>query len=431
MKRFIFLIGILFSNLSFAASFEIEQWKTSNGATVLFYPTKEVPMLNLVVAFAAGSAYDGQSFGLSSLTAAMLNQGAGNMDATQVAEKLADSGAQFEAQSNRDMLSLQLKTLTTSEALEASLDLFHVILSKPTFRQDAFNQIKNQKLATIAQTGESPDEVASILFYEHVYKNHPYAHPVDGTLDTVKKITHWQVKDFYKKYFVSANATLVMVGDISSAKAHEIAETLMKSLPEGQSALAIPMASPLEKMDKIVKPFPSSQTVLRLGQLGIEHHDKDYFPLVVGNYILGGGSLVSRMALDIREKQGLTYHVSSEFLPMPAKGVFVIGLSTKNGQAQKALQSIDDILAKFIKEGPDEQELIAAKKYLVGSFPQALASNNQIASMLLRLSFYKLPKDYLNTYTAQIENVSLESIKAAFAKLIQPNKMVEVTVGTP
>lgn len=408
----------------------IEQWKTKNGVSVAFYPAEEVPILTVAIAFAAGSAYDGAHFGLSQLTSSLLKQGSGKLDVTQIAEKLADSGGQVETQSSRDMLMLQLKTLTEPKSLQEAMEIFTLMLTKPAFRLDSFNQIKNQQLMAITQTEESPDDVATKMFFEHLYKNHPYAHPVNGTLATVKNITQSHVKDFYKKYFVGANATLVFVGAISSEKAHALAEALTKDLPEGQKAAAVIQAKPLTAPEDIKESFPSSQTVLRLGQLGVTHNNPDYFPLLVGNYILGGGSLVSRLSLDIREKQGLTYNVSSQLIPLPGEGVFVIGLSTKNDQVSTALNGVETILKQFVADGPNNQELVAAKKYLIGSFPQSLASNNQIAGLLLRLFFYKLPSDYLSTYTARIEAVQLHEIKDAFAKLIQPNKLLVVTVGS-
>lgn len=430
MKRLIVIMICILSQFTHAASFQnLEQWQTQNGAQVVFYPAMEVPMLNIALAFAAGSAYDGSAFGLAAFTAAMMSQGSGPFDATQIAEKLASVGSQFDSQASRDMVMLQLKTLTREEALKPATETFSLILAKPAFRQEAFNQIKNQQLMAVAQIEESPDDVASRLFFENLYKNHPYGHPVNGNAETIKNIAPWQIREFYKKYYVAANATIVLVGAISSQKAHELADELTKNLPQGSAALSVPKATGLSKAEIVTKDFASSQTVLRLGQLAITHHDKNYFPLLVGNYILGGGSLVSRLALDIREKQGLTYNVSSQMIPLPGTGIFVIGLSTKNDQARHALDTTRSILEAFIKEGPTEQELIAAKKYLTGNFPQSLASNNQIAGVLLRLVFYHLPKDYLSSYRARIESVTLKSIKEAYASLIHPDKLLEVIVG--
>jgi zinc protease len=150
---------------------------------------------------------------------------------------------------------------------------------------------------------------------------------------------------------------------------------------------------------------------------------------MVGNYILGGGSLVSRLGIEVREKRGLTYGVDSQFLPMPGEGPFVIGLSTKNNQAAQALTITHDTLNAFIQDGPKEQELESAKHYLTGSFPLSLASNRSIANLLLRMSFYHLPDNYLETYVARINSVTNDEIKLAFKQHVNPDKMLLVTVG--
>lgn len=419
----------LFAMQVHAASFKTKKWLTANGARVVFYQAKEVPMLDIKVAFAAGSAYDGKAFGLGALTANLLDQGNGNLDANQVAEKLADTGAQFDVEISRDMSILSLKTLTSEQALHQAVDTFSLILNKPNFRQEAFNREKNQLLVAIAQSQESPDNVANITFFEKLYPNHPYGHPVNGTIDTVKAIQSWQVRNFYKHYYVGANAVIVLVGAISEEQAHQLAEQLTQSLPKGEAAAPIPKASPLPSAEKIKVDFPSSQTMIRLGQVGINHSSANYFPLLVGNYILGGGSLVSRLAVEVREQRGLTYGVISQFMPMPGDGPFLISFSTQNDQASNALEVTRETLTKFLQNGPDEQELTAAKQYMSGSFPLSLASNSNIATMLLQIAFYQLPDDYLDTYVARIESVTVADIKAAFDQQIKPDNMLLVSVG--
>lgn len=422
------VVSVLTTSLS-AASFKTQKWQTSNGAKVIFYQANEVPMLDIQIAFAAGSAYDGKAFGLSALTANLLNQGNGNLDTSQVAEKLADTGAQYEAEVNRDMSVLGLRTLTSEAALKQAVDTFSLIINKPTFRQESFNREKNQMLIAITQAQESPDDMANITFFEKLYPNHPYGHPVNGTTNTMKAMQSWQVRNFYKRYYVAANAVIVLVGDISEEQAHQIAEQLTQPMLKGEAAPAVPKASALAAAEKIDVPFPSSQTTIRLGQLGISHKDPNYFPFLVGNYILGGGSLVSRLAVEVREQRGLTYGVVSQFLPMPGDGPFLVSFATQNKQAKDALQVTREILTQFLRNGPSEEELTAAKQYLSGSFPLSLSSNSNIATMLLNITFYQLPDDYLDTYVARIETVSAAEIKEAFAKLIKPETMLLVAVG--
>ena len=412
-----------------AKAFETLRWTTKNGAQVVFYQAKEVPMLDISVAFAAGSAYDGEAFGLSALTTHLLNQGSQGLDANHVAEQLAETGAQFDSASSQDLVVLNLKTLTQPEALKEASKLFATIITHPDFPEEAFNQAKRQQLMSITQAEESPDEIANKAFYQILYKKHPYAHPVIGTSDRVNLIKKEQVIDFYRNFFVSSNAVIVLVGAIDKSTAEQLAEQVTHDLPKGLAAADIPPADALSEELDVEIQFPSSQTILRLGQLGITHHDSNYFPLMIGNYIYGGGALVSRLANELREKRGLTYGVYSQFSPMPGKGPFLISLSTKNSQVKTAIDVIRATLASFIQTGPNEQELLAAKQYLTGSFPLSLASNRSIADMLLKMAFYHLPDDYLRTYVARINAVTTEEIKRAFQQVIVPTKLLQISVG--
>ncbi len=413
---------------SFAA-FKTEKWHTDNGVTVVFYQAKEVPMLDLSMAFAAGSAYDGDHFGLSALTTQMLNEGNKGIEASVIAERLANTGAQFDASTTRDMITLNLRTLTTVPALTEATDILQQIINHPDFPPAAFARQKQQMLMAVTHREESPDELATINFFKTLYQNHPYAHPVNGTAKSIKQLTREQVIHFYKQYFVARNAVLVMVGAINSKQAHELADKISHELPAGTHASAISKAAQLPNAQQINIPYPSSQTVLRLGQLGIDHQNQHYFPLIIGNYILGGGSLVSRLAVEVREKRGLTYGVDSQMVPMPGEGPFLISLSTRTNQANNALQITKNILNQFVEKGPSNEELTAAKDYLIGSFPLSLSSNRAIANVLLHMSFYNLPDDYLDTYAERIKAVTGEEIKQAFQQQVDPAKMLLVTVG--
>lgn len=409
--------------------FKYEQWRTSNDTQVVFYPTMEVPMLDINVAFKAGSAYDGEQFGISSLTTSLLNQGNNGMDADTIAEILADTGAQYSSQSNRDMAVFSLRTLTNIDAMTKAINNFSLIISHPDFPEASFKRGKNQQLRAIAHSMESPDTVAEDTFFNLLYNVHPYAHPIIGDTKHVQEIQIDDVRNFYKRHYNGSNAIIVIVGAIESKNAHEIAEKLIAEIPKGEPALAIPEATPLSADKNINVPFKSSQTVLRIGQLGISHHNKDYFPLFVGNYILGGGSLVSNLAIELREKRGLTYGVYSQFSPMPGKGPYIIGFSTRSDQAIEAAKITNRILTSFTEQGPTDSEIAAAKLYLTGSFQLSIASNRSIADVLLRIAFYNLSHDYLNTYLDAINKVTKTEIITAFQSHIKPNKLLQVSVG--
>lgn len=425
----IFLIAFKCHAASANTHLNAKHMTTKAGTPVVFYQTMDLPLLDVHIAFHAGSAFDGQRFGLSALTTSLLNQGNAQQDANQIADQLANVGAQFAAENNRDMVLVTLRTLTQAEALKQALKTYASIIQSPDFPEDAFQRQKNQQLISIQQSLESPEEVADQTFFKALYQSHPYAHPIDGEKKTVESITRDDVQQFYLQYFTKKNAHIVLVGAIDEAQALAIAEQITEKLPLGQLPSTLPKARQLSQEMDIVIPFKVSQTVLRIGQLGIDHHNPHYFALLVGNYILGGGNLVSQLAHELREKRGLTYGVYSQFVPMNALGPFVIGFSTQNQQAKNAEILTRDTLNAFIKNGPTAQELKDAKAYLTGSFPLSLASNQSIASILMKISFYQLPHDYLNRYIEHINAVTQEEIKKAFEAQLNAAQLLQVSVG--
>jgi len=429
-NKFLFLALLLLSKASFGTPHHPERWQTQKGVQVIFYKAMEVPMLDISLAFRAGSAYDGERFGLSAMTSHMLNQGNQGKGATVVAQSLANLGSQYSEENGYDMVVFNLRTLVSPEALSPSLAIFKGILNQPDFPPNAFAREKNQQLMAIKQSKDSPEDIAIKAFFKILYKDHPYGHPVDGTTETVSSIQREELVNFYKRYYVANNAILVIVGAIDNQQAHTLAENLTNPMTPGNKAPAIPEAKKLSTSQTVQIPFPASQTVLRLGQIGIDHNNPHYFPLMVGNYLLGGGALVSKLAIELREKNGLTYHVDSQFIPMPGKGPFLIGLSTRKKQTQKALTLTKEVLSNFIQKGPSEEELLAAKQYLTGSFPLSLSGNKAIAGILLRMAFYQLPDDYLDTYLKNIEAVTAASVQAAFQQVIDPKTLLLIEVGS-
>ena len=430
LLKYISIVCLLLISPWSEAQVLIQHWVTSKGAAVYFVPTSTLPMLDLKVAFAAGSAYDRNTFGLAALTLNMLNQGNKGMNATQIAEGFEKIGARLGSSLDRDKAVLSLKTLSDPKHLTQALRYFQYVVQSPDFPEKAFLREQKNTLIAMAQTEESPASVAEKHFFAALYPNQPYGHPILGQEETVKKMKRADLERFYKTYYVAQNAMIILVGNVTRAQAEKIAFNVSEGLPEGKKAPPLPPGS-----HALTKPihqhinFPSHQTVIQLGSLGISHLDPDYFPLIVGNYILGGGSLVSRLASEIREKRGLSYYIYSYFDPLLSQGPFIITLATRNKQALEALSLTQKTFARFIEEGPTPAELEDAKKYLIGSFPLKLDSNAALAGVLLTIGFYHLPLQYLDTYQDKIAAVTLSEVKAAFKKHMDPEASVTVTVG--
>ena len=176
-------------------------------------------------------------------------------------------------------------------------------------------------------------------------------------------------------------------------------------------------------------PFPSTQAHVMIGQPGDKRGDKDYFPLYLGNHGLGGSGFTSRLMKEVRVKRGLSYSVYSYFIPMQENGPFMMGLQTKLSQTDEAIKVAREVLAKFQKEGPSEEELKASKLNIIGGFPLRTASNKDIIGYIAMIGFYGLPLDYLNTFTDTVAGINRDQVVDAFKRRVHPDKMLTVIVG--
>lgn len=430
LKKLILILCFSFAGQpSFAKVLDIQQWQLKNGANVFYVYTPELPLLDLNLMFDAGSARDDKAYGLANFTAELISEGTTTLTADQIAENFADTGSVFGSGSGRDSASFTLRTLTEKPLMKKSLTTFSNIINHPTFPEENFTRLQNQLLQAIEHQKQSPGVLANNKFYQLMYGDQPYGHPPIGNKTTLLALSTDTIDNFYQKYYVGRNATLVIVGDVDKKQAQAIAQQTIGQLPKGRAPQATAKATykPAELIEHI--PFPSTQTYIRIGDLAIDRHNPDYYALVVGNYILGGGSFVSRLFQEVRENRGYTYHISSHFIPMQNRGPFLITLQTRNDMADKAIDLTYDIVHQFVKDGINPEELDNAKKHIIDSFPGRIASNKDILANVSLIAFYDLPLDYLDTYQDKIKNVSQQQINKAFERYIKPDQMLTVTVG--
>lgn len=420
---------LLVAALGAEAAPEIQAWNTETGARVLFVPSPELPMIDVQVVFDAGSARDGERSGLASMTAAMLTQGAADWDADAIAERLDTVGASLSADADRDMTTLSLRSLTRQPAMDTALDTLSAVLSAPRFDDADLERLRQNRLIALRQDDESPRTVGQKAFFRQIYGSHPYSADPSGTADTVTAISRDDLIEFHRRHYTGANALVAIVGALDRPQAEALANRVTAGLPAGEPLAPLPAVSALDTAVLEQISFPSSQTTVLAGQPGMQRGDPDYFVLYVGNHILGGSGLVSLLMEEIREKRGLSYSTYSYFVPLAQPGPFLMGLQTKNDQAGQAQAVMLDTLRRFIADGPTEAELTAAKKNITGGFPLRIASNSDIVGYLAMIGFYKLPLDYLDRFTDRIEAVSVEQIKDAFSRRLNPDQLAIVVVG--
>ena len=426
IKKIFFTIVVLtFSTVN--AGIKIEHWLTADGAKVYFVENHDLPMLDISISFKAGSARDTlKDNGIASLTNHLMLLGSGGVDEVDLANQFTDIGAQLDSSFDQDKSSFSLRTL--SEKKDKAIQLFNLVLHKPDFNGEVITREKKRYFASIRQGETEPSSIASKAFMKAIYANHSYALPESGTVETLESIDQLQLKEFYNNYYLSNQSSIVIVGDVDIAVAKNIASNLSAGLPNNPNTSfysKVEIANPQE----IKIQHPSSQAHLYYGGAVIKRGDPDFFPLYVGNYILGGGGFVSRLTGEVREKKGLVYSVYSYFMPMLELGPFQVGLQTKKDQIDEALTLVKETVKGFIQNGPTEKELEAAKSNMIGGFPLRLDSNKKIIQYISMMAFYNYPLDYLETYTKKVNDVTIEKIKLAFQKRVDMNKFSTVIVG--
>ncbi len=427
MKRLLFAVLLALSAMLAQAGVKIEHWTTPGGARVFFVESRILPIIDIQVDFAAGAAYDpaGKS-GLAGLTRGLLDAGAGDLDEEKIAGRLVDIGARLSGGTDLDRASLSLRTLSSAREREAALELLRTVLQQPRFPAEVLEREKARTIAGIQEADTRPGSIASKRFSAALYPEHPYG--LNATVESVGRITREDLAAFHRDHYGARRATLAIIGDLSRGEAEAIAARLTDGLPGSPPDGGLPPVHPPAGSVLRVA-HPATQAHIYLGLPGVRRGDPDYIPLLVGNYILGGGGFVSRLTKEVREKRGYAYSIYSYFQPMKQPGPFQVGLQTKREQAGEALKVVDATLREFLARGPTEPELRAAKRNLADGFALRLDSNRKILEYLAVIGFYGLPLSYLDDFPRQVQAVTVAEIRAAFARHVKPEHFVTVIVA--
>lgn len=434
-------LGILGAAPSARAALPIEHWQQPGGAQVYLVRSPAIPMVDVQIDFDAGSRRDPpDKAGLAEAAAAMASRGvqAGGgqaaLDENALGEAWADLGASFGASATSDRTSYALRSLTEPPLLEAALQLAARQLALPSYPQDVWQRAREQWSAALREADTRPGTHAARAFRQALYPSHPYG--AEETPATLARIGVADLRAFHQRHIAPCRAKVSIVGAVDRAQADGIARTLLGLLPApagGPAACAalpeMPAVRPLAEAVERRIPFQAAQAQVLIGQVGIQRSDPDYFALTVGNYVLGGGGFVSRLMNEVREKRGLSYGVSSSFSPALQQGPFAIALRTRPDQARQAVEVSREVLARFVQDGPTDEELKAAKDNLIGGFALRLDSNAKLLANVANIAWNGLPLDYLDTWTQQVARLTAEDVRAAFQRHLQPQRMATVVVG--
>lgn len=417
----------------------IENWQQPNGTSIWLASSMGIPMVDVHIEFDRGKRRDPEGkMGLSSLAASLASKGVlawkdrPALDEAALGDAWADLGAEFSIGADDDSFAFALRSLTYPDVLPKSIALAAHQIAAPAFDATVAQREIEKTIAAIKEAETQPAYVAGIAYAQAVFGRHPYGHIT--TEASLKALTIDDLKQFYKTKLNPCHAKVSIVGALSHEQADQMVTQLLEGLQvSGQapcpSLAALPDPAQLTEAVKKDISFNSAQAQIMIGQPAMKRSDPDFFPILVGNYILGGSGLVSRLSEQVREKRGLTYSIDSYFAARQSVGEFTIALQTRPDQAQQAVDLSMQVLKDFMVQGPSEEELKAAKANLIGGFPLRIDSNRNLLSNIANMARNGLPLNYLDTWTQKVDAVTVEDIRRAFAAKLQPDKMVTVILG--
>lgn len=415
----------------------VDKLDSYKGAKAYLVQTKALPMVDIEVSIDAGNRYDpaGKS-GLADMTAGLMNYGVkgdnGVLTEAQIADEIADLGANIGLSVSGERAILRIRSLSRKDLRDRAVKLAAAMLSSPTYDQKIVEREKQRTITSLQEAETKPEYVLERRFKKSVYGDYPLAD--SPSVKSVAAVNTSDLKQFHQQFYRGDRMIVSIVGDVDRAEANEIVQVLLKQIPQsGQPIAKLPklQRSPIEPLTQreIQIPFDSQQAHIAMGMTAVARSNPDYFPLLVGNYILGGGGFVSRLMSEVREKRGLAYSVFSYFAPGKDTGIFQAGLQTRNDQASQALEVMSSTITQFIAEGPTPSELIAAKANLVNGYPLRIDNNRKLLDNLSSIVWNDLPLDTMEVWTKQVEAVSLEQVKAAFQKYLAMDRMKIVVLG--
>ena len=425
---FALMLSLILSAGSLFAMPKVQRMVLPNGLVLLVSEEHSLPFVTLQLLIDSGSRKDPPGKGgLANLTVKGLLFGTPKRTVASIHEELDFMGASLNATAGRDYATVTLKIL--KKDLDKGLDLLMDVLTRPTFPEEEIKRELEKTLAAIQSAEESAEVVAEKAFQKALFLTGPYGHPVEGTNESIPRLTREGVARFYQTYYHSNNAALTVVGDIT---VEELKARLFPSL-ERWPATKTPEEAinvTFEKERKAIKVDRGiTQANIILGHKGVSRNNPDYYALTVMNYILGGGGFTSRLVDQIRVKRGLAYSVESLFDAAKYPGSFQIALQTKNSTAKEAITLSFQQMDQIRKEMVSEKELEGVKKYLIGSFPMRFDTQAKMSNFLTQVEYYGLGLDYPEKYPSLIQAVTREEVLRVAKTYLQPENIISVVVA--
>ncbi len=413
-----------------ATKMKIQEIKSPGGITAWLVEEHSVPLLALRFAFDGGNSQDpAGKEGIANFITAMMDEGAGDLDAAKFQERMEELALRMGFEDSRDAMYGSFETLSVNR--DPALEMLQLAVSKPRFDADAVERIKKQLLANLAYSAKNPQRVAGKSWSRAAFPEHVYGRPADGTAESIKSITSEDLEAYRKKVFARDTLKVVAVGDIDAKTLGAVLDRVFGELPEKANLAEVDQTGPKPTQKLTIVEMDVPQSVVQFGMPGLARKDPDFMTAYVMNHILGGGGFSSRLTEQVREKRGLAYSVYSYLQPYRKAALFAGGVATKNEAVKESIEVIRAELKRMADEGPTQKELDAAKSYLTGSFALRFDTNAKIASQLLGLMVEDMGIDYVDKRNALVDAVTLDDVKRVAKRVLKVDDLFITVVGKP
>ncbi len=420
------LVGVLVSGATAAPLAHREV--LPNGIRLLVAERPAIPIVVVRVSIRAGSAFDPpDAGGLANLTADLLTRGTARRTAPELDRAIEFVGGSLETDAGRDTATVSLAVL--KKDLDLGLDLLAEVLLQPAFPEDELKRKATDIQAAIRRSEENPESVAGRELARVLYPGHPYARPTSGTVESVGRLTREQVVRFHRERYRPDAAAIAVVGDVT---VQGIREALLRRLGGWRAPSAplpvISMAPPGPPVESRTITRELTQATVYLGHPAVRQDHPDYFPLLVANYVLGGGS-ASRLYTHVREERGLAYAVYGSLLPGRYGAAYVVALQTRIEAVAEAISVVKQEMARMGREPVADRELALAKAYLIGSFPLRLDTSAKVAGLLIGIEENGLGLDYPDRFKAEVAKVTAADVQRVAKRYLDPTSFSSIMVG--
>jgi zinc protease len=412
-----------------AAATNIERVMSPGGIEAWLVREPAIPIIALHFSFKGGSDQDAAiKPGVGYMAAALLDDGAGELDAEAFQQRLQEYAVEMRFSLTRDDLSGSVRLLRDRK--DQGFELLRLALTEPRFDSASVERARAQMISSLRRETSNPNDIASRLWWKTAFPDHPYGRPTNGSLESVPLITVEDLRGFVRRVVARDSLKVAAVGDIDGPTLGRVLDQVFGKLPAHAELTAVPRASLQGIGRRIVVDLDVPQAVLSFGGVGIARKDPDFIPAYIVNHILGGGSFSSRLYNEVREKRGLAYGVYTYLASLDYTALFLGGTQTRADRTGDALALIEAEIGRMAKDGPTEDELAKAKSYLKGSYPLSFDTSGKIANQLLRIQMDDLGIDYINKRNGLIEAVTLDDANRAAKRLAAGGLFVTV-VGKP